>query len=59
MKNFLVLGVLLVVITSALANTGVVGPPMGGVAANLAAPTILAHGNEAQIQRFVPTAIGC
>lgn len=41
-------------ISAALAKARVVGPPTGHVAANLAAPTLLAHGSEAQIDKFLP-----
>jgi alkylation response protein AidB-like acyl-CoA dehydrogenase len=46
-------------IASILAERGVIGPPRGGVAATLAAPTILEHGSEDQIVEFVrPIAAG-
>lgn len=46
-------------ITAALAEHEVVAPPTGGLAAHLAAPTILAHGTPAQVQELVrPIATG-
>ena len=41
------------VITRTLAESRVIGPPVGGVASQLALPTILDHGNEDQITRYV------
>jgi alkylation response protein AidB-like acyl-CoA dehydrogenase len=47
------------VITGVLARNRVVAPPVGHVAATLAAPTILEHGTEAQIHDLVrPIATG-
>jgi alkylation response protein AidB-like acyl-CoA dehydrogenase len=47
------------VVLGVLARNGVVGPPVGAVAARLAAPTILEHGSEALIERLVrPIALG-
>jgi alkylation response protein AidB-like acyl-CoA dehydrogenase len=43
------------VITESLAAAQVIAPPIGHVAATLAAPTILQHGSQAQIDRFVPS----
>jgi alkylation response protein AidB-like acyl-CoA dehydrogenase len=40
-------------IQSVLAARGVIGPPSGHVGAGLTAPTLLAHGDEAQKQRYV------
>jgi alkylation response protein AidB-like acyl-CoA dehydrogenase len=40
-------------ITRVLAESRVIGPPIGGVASRLAIPTILEHGNADQIARFV------
>lgn len=46
-------------VTAVLARNGVIGPPVGYVAATLAAPTILAHGSERQIRELVwPIASG-
>ena len=46
-------------ITSVLAAHHVVGPPTGGLAAYLAAPTILEHGTPEQIKELVrPIALG-
>ncbi|MCU1391074.1 MAG: putative acyl-CoA dehydrogenase [Ilumatobacteraceae bacterium] len=41
-------------ITEQLAAAGVIAPPVGHVAATLAAPTILDHGTAEQIDRFLP-----
>jgi alkylation response protein AidB-like acyl-CoA dehydrogenase len=46
-------------VTRVLAEHGVVAPPLGHIAANLAAPTILEHGSPEQIAEFVrPIALG-
>ncbi|MGO9855255.1 MAG: acyl-CoA dehydrogenase family protein [Acidimicrobiales bacterium] len=46
-------------ITAVLARNGVVGPPAGHLASNLAAPTLLEHANEAQRVELVrPIATG-
>jgi alkylation response protein AidB-like acyl-CoA dehydrogenase len=42
------------IIASTLAEHGVIGPPQGGVAATLAAPTILEHGTAEQVAEFIP-----
>jgi alkylation response protein AidB-like acyl-CoA dehydrogenase len=48
-----------VTVLSVLARHGVIGPPTGGVAAALAAPTLLEHGTESQIAELVgPIATG-
>jgi alkylation response protein AidB-like acyl-CoA dehydrogenase len=39
--------------TGVLASRGVVGPPVGHLAATLAAPTLLAHGTQDQVSTFV------
>ena len=41
-------------VTTALADRGVIGPPTGHVGATLTVPTLLVHGNERQQQRFIP-----
>jgi alkylation response protein AidB-like acyl-CoA dehydrogenase len=41
------------VIIRTLAESRVIGPPLGGVASQLALPTILEHGSEEQIGRYV------
>ncbi|HEX3680328.1 MAG TPA: acyl-CoA dehydrogenase family protein, partial [Galbitalea sp.] len=41
------------VVMGILARNGVVGPPVGHVAANLAAPTLLKHGTDDQIAEHV------
>ena len=47
------------VVTSVLARNHVVAPPTGGVAAALAAPTVLKHGTAVQIRELVrPIAAG-
>ncbi|MDE3205055.1 MAG: acyl-CoA dehydrogenase family protein [Acidobacteriota bacterium] len=46
-------------VTAVLARNGVIGPPVGYVAATLAAPTILEHGTDHQIRELVwPIASG-
>jgi alkylation response protein AidB-like acyl-CoA dehydrogenase len=40
-------------VTGVLASRGVVGPPVGHLAATLAAPTLLAHGTPDQVSTFV------
>jgi alkylation response protein AidB-like acyl-CoA dehydrogenase len=40
-------------ITAVLVERGVLGPPAGPIATHLAAPTLLAHGNSAQIADLV------
>lgn len=41
------------VVTATLAANGVIAPPVGYLAATLAAPTILAHGSDGQKSRYV------
>lgn len=41
-------------VTEELAAARVVGPPTGGIAVNLAGPTLLAHGTDAQIKQYLP-----
>ncbi len=40
-------------ISRVLGESSVIGPPIGGVASRLAIPTILEHGDEDQVVRFV------
>jgi alkylation response protein AidB-like acyl-CoA dehydrogenase len=40
-------------VTAVLARRGVIGPPAGGLAAGLAAPTLLRHGTPAQAATYV------
>ncbi|MCU1454178.1 MAG: putative acyl-CoA dehydrogenase [Acidimicrobiales bacterium] len=46
-------------VTAVLARAGVIAPPVGHVAATLAAPTLFDHGSEAQVEELVlPIALG-
>jgi alkylation response protein AidB-like acyl-CoA dehydrogenase len=42
------------IVTEELAAAGLIGPPTGGIAVNLAAPTLLTHGSDAQIKQHLP-----